>query len=334
MLFVKPLTEAEKLTLTDAHKYHPLSWTRLRAHCILLSAQGYKIKEIALILSICRQAVSACIHRWETRGFSGLADERRSGRPAALTKEQENELIEKVIESPRSLKKVQAEFSKLHQIELSIDTLRRICKAAKLSWKRIRKPLKSKRRQEDFEHSENLINQLIEEYKQKNINLLYFDEAGFSLVPCIPYAWQKRGEHIEVPSSKSQNLNVLGFVNRDCEFDSYVFTGSITTEVVIDCFDMIAAKANIHEPTVVLVDNAPIHTADRFDQKSIDWCRQGLVVIPISKYSPELNIIETVWRKIKYEWMPFSAYESFKSLKESLIDILKNIGTEFKVQFC
>ena len=46
-----------------------------------------------------------------------------------------------------------------------------------------------------------------------------------------------------------------------------------------------------------------------------------------------VNIIEIVWRKIKYEWMPFSAYESFRNLKESLFDILANIGKSYTVNF-
>ena len=85
MLFAKSLTEAEKVTLSDAHKYHPLSWTRIRAHSVLLSAQGYELKEIASICNICRQAASNAIHNWETHGFLGLVDEYRSGRPKVLT---------------------------------------------------------------------------------------------------------------------------------------------------------------------------------------------------------------------------------------------------------
>ena len=50
------------------------------------------------------------------------------------------------------------------------------------------------------------------------IDLCYFDESGFTLEPCVPYAWQPI-ETIEIPSSKSKCFNVLGFVNRDCEFD-------------------------------------------------------------------------------------------------------------------
>jgi transposase len=56
------------------------------------------------------------------------------------------------------------------------------------------------------------------------------------------------------------------------------------------------------------------------------------ITIPITPYSPELNIIE-IWRKIKYEWLPFSAYESFQSLKDALFEVLANIGKSYTIKF-
>ncbi|HIP82463.1 MAG TPA: IS630 family transposase, partial [Desulfocapsa sulfexigens] len=53
----------------------------------------------------------------------------------------------------------------------------------------------------------------------------------------------------------------------------------------------------------------------------------------IPPYSPELNKIEILWRKIKYEWLNFSAYNSFKPLKDSLNYILSNIGQEYQIIF-
>ena len=333
MLFCSRLKKEEELTLREMYRYHPLSMTRIRAHCILLSNKHYQIEDIAKICDISRQAVSLAIHAWNNIGLSGLVDKHRSGRPKRLTQEQEIIVIEEVKNSPRSLKTVLNSLSQLHHIEISLDVLRRLCKSAKLSWKRVRKSLKSKRNQEEFETSKNLINQLVESVKKGEIHLRFFDEAGFSLVPSIPYAWQKLGEHIELPSSKSKSLNVLGCVSTECEFDSIVVEGSVTSDVLIHYFDEISARCNIDKPTVIVVDNAPTHTSHKFDKKTSEWCAKGLVVVPLSRYSPELNIIEIVWRKIKYEWMPFSAYESINSLTESLCDILGNIGEKFNIHF-
>ena len=111
MLFVTTLTEAEEATLKDAYKYHPKLWTGIRAHCILLSNQDYKLSEIASIHTICRQAVSNAIYAWENVGLIGLMDEHRSGRPKKIPPEKVEELMHDIKESPRSLKRVLAEFS-------------------------------------------------------------------------------------------------------------------------------------------------------------------------------------------------------------------------------
>ena len=89
----------------------------------------------------------------------------------------------------------------------------------------------------------------------------------------------------------------------------------------------------LQRPTTLIIDNASIHTSNEFKENIKDWKKQGLSIVPIAPYSPELNIIEIVWRKIKYEWMPFSVYESFQKLKESLFEILANIGKSHVIEF-
>ena len=47
MLYVKPLTKAEIVTLQEMHKNHPTYSVRVRAHAILMSYMGHRIQEIA-----------------------------------------------------------------------------------------------------------------------------------------------------------------------------------------------------------------------------------------------------------------------------------------------
>jgi len=69
---------------------------------------------------------------------------------------------------------------------------------------------------------------------------------GFTLEPCAPYAWQETGKTIEIPSAKSRRLNVLGFVSRECHFESYVIEGSVNSEVVISCFNEFSKNLKRH----------------------------------------------------------------------------------------
>ena len=262
-----------------------------------------------------------------------MLDKPRSGRPRLLSNEAETDAIVRVNQSPRSLKKVLAKLTTDLNLAVSpsVSTLKRICKRAKLTWKRVRKSLRSKRDPHLFEQSRQQLATLIEQSKQKEIDLFYFDESGFTLEPCVPYAWQPRGETIEVPCAKSKRLNVLGFVNRECAFTSVVFEGTVTTAVVVASIDHFIST--LQRQTALVMDNASIHKSFEFQENIERWQQQGLTIVNIAPYSPELNIIEILWRKIKYEWMPFSAYESFRNLKESLFEILANIGKSYTVNF-
>jgi DDE superfamily endonuclease len=50
-------------------------------------------------------------------------------------------------------------------------------------------------------------------------------------------------------------------------------------------------------------------------------------------YAPELNLIEILWRFMKYYWLPFSAYASFQCLYEAIEQILTRVGTEYTIAF-
>jgi len=313
------------------HIKHPLHLSRKRAHALLLSHQGMTVPMICLIYNVCRQTVSTWFTKWNQKGICGLVDDSGRGRRPLLTDNQKNDVVNKVKKSPRSLKSVLSEIEAELDIVLSMDTLKLICKQAGLVWKRVRKSLRKKRNQEDFDAAKAELEEFIQQHKENEINLCYFDESGFTLEPCVPYAWQQTGETIEIPSSKSKRLNVLGFVNRDCEFTSYVFEGGVNSSVVIACID--AFSQQIDKPTTLIIDNASTHTSHEFNENLEKWKERKLSIYRIPPYSPELNIIEIVWRKIKYEWLPFSAYESYLSLKQELFNVLSNIGKTHCIEF-
>jgi len=331
MLYIKKLTLEEIVALEEMHKSHPLHLSRNRAHCLLLSNSGYSVPMICSAYNICRQTVYTLFSKWDAEGLSGLVDRKGRGRPCVLTEEQKIIVIKHIEKSPRSLKKVLADLEQEFGIPLSIDIIKSICKAAGLVWKRVRKSLRSKRDQIKFDAATEEIKAFIQQHKDGLIDLSYFDQSGFTLEPCVPYAWQFVNTTIEVPSSKSKRLNVLGFVNRDCKFDSFVFEGTITSAVVVECFNWYANK--IEKPTTLVIDNASIHTSDEFNSNIKDWEEKGLTIYRLPTYSPELNIIEIVWRKIKYDWLPFDAYKSYADLKRELFDVLANIGISYNIAF-
>ncbi len=164
------------------------------------------------------------------------------------------------------------------------------------------------------------------------LDLAYFDGSGFNLWAKVVYAWQKRGERITIPVSKGRSQNVLGFMWHRCQkFESFVFEGAIDSNVVIGCFDLIAHR--IERQTVVVIDNAPIHRSEEFEEKIEKWAKLGLKIYYLPTYCPSLNKIEMLWKKIKYEWLPWEAYGSYKNLCEELDKVLSEIGSKYQITF-
>ena len=109
-------------------------------------------------------------------------------------------------------------------------------------WKRVRKSLKSKRDEEEFEQCQWEIEELQEKADEGLIDLRYFDIAGISLDPVVPYAWHLEKTTIEIAAARSKRLNILGFMNTDNELHSFVFEGSINSHLVIECFNLFCEK--------------------------------------------------------------------------------------------
>src|SRR6266478_5677461 len=118
---------------------------RSRAHSLLLSAAGTPIQTIANAYQVHRVTVSAWIKKWEHHGVQSLHDQPRRGRPTKLTPDEQALAQQYIKEEPRSLKGVVERLAHKTEKRLSLSTLKRLAKKARLRWKRVRKSLKSLR---------------------------------------------------------------------------------------------------------------------------------------------------------------------------------------------
>ena len=85
--------------------------------------------------------------------------------------------------------------------------------------------------------------------------------------------------------------------------------------------------------TVVVLDNAPIHRSKAFQNKIAEWSKKKLKIFWLPTYSPQLNLIEILWRFMKYEWIESQAYTSWNNLVEYVENILKDFGTKYTINF-
>ena len=84
---------------------------------------------------------------------------------------------------------------------------------------------------------------------------------------------------------------------------------------------------------MVVVDNASIHRSEALQEELPKWEKEGLWVFYLPQYSPQLNLIEILWRFIKYEWSAFWAYTSFDHLVQYVEGVIRDFGDKYKINF-
>lgn len=216
-------------------------------------------------------------------------------------------------------------------VKISKGMLKRFLRSMGYSWKRFRKNLKSKQDSEVYEIKQAKLESLIKLYQSNFIDLYFGDESGFNMQGTVPYGWQPKGEYIQITPSKTQTMQVFGLLSLSNHLQAYSCKGSVTSLTIMGFLDDFVTK--IKRPTVVVLDNAPVHHSDEFKDKVEEWEEKGLQIFYLPKYSPHLNPIEILWRKMKYEWIQYESIHTQKDLELGIERILRAVGKDFIINF-
>ena len=300
-----------------------------RAQAILLLFEDReRFDDVAKILRVHVNTVRNWAARWIDEGSDGLYDLEGRGAKPTFSEADEKIILECLEIERRSLRKLAEMVEERTGKKAHIETFRGILKKLGKIWKRQRKIPKGQPDPDEYEQAKEDVEELKRMACDGEFDLYYFDESGVSLDPCVPYAWQDSGRAgtLGIPASRSKRINILGFMDwTGKKLTSFEYEGSVNSDVIIDVMDEFCESLN--NPAVVVVDNASIHKSKAVTARMEQWERQGLTFYFLSKYSPELNLIEILWRKIKYEWIPNSAYQSMDLLRSAISYILGSFGS-------
>lgn len=176
---------------------------------------------------------------------------------------------------------------------------------------------------------------LLGEYEQLSesgaIDLYYGDEAGVGLEPNVPYGWQFGDEAVSMPSEKGFGINCFGLFTRSNKNWTAVSEKAIDAAFVVEQLERFSFS--LERLTVVVLDNARIHTGKKMGERIGAWQQRGMFVFYLPTYSPHLNIAETVWRKLKYEWLSAADYESKGHLQYAVRQALSAFGKSLRIRF-
>jgi transposase len=331
MRFIRDLSRETEKMLERIYRQSKHHQVRSRAQCLILSFRGVRIKQLMAIFGVSRKTIHNWLTSWEDEKLVGIYNRSGRGRKPIFKHSQQEQIKEWVKESPKNLKKVLIKVEKEWEINVSKPTIKRILKKFDYRWKRMKRGLAGKPVTWEYELKLERLNELKEQEKKGEIDLRYLDETGFTLTPYIPYAWQEKGEVISLKSSQSKRLNVVGIINKKNEFFYEAYTGNSNSDTLIKFLDKFSN--NLKQRTTVVMDQAPIHTSDKFLAKLPEWKSKNLEIFWLPTYSPKLNLIEILWKFIKYEWIEIEAYENWNSLVKYVKNVLNNVGSQYVINF-
>lgn len=191
--------------------------------------------------------------------------------------------------------------------------------------------MKDKETEAVYQHKVEILSQLERLSEQGLIDLCYGDESRVSIEPCIPYGWQFADEEVSMPTAKGSGLNCFALLHRNNRCLIETCEQTITGQFIFERLEEFSV--GLKKLTVVVLDNARIHTSQIIKERIKVWQHRGLYIFYLPRYAPHLNIVEILWRKLKYEWLSPVDYQSKENLFYRIRLALKAVGQTLFIQF-
>jgi len=169
-----------------------------------------------------------------------------------------------------------------------------------------------------------------EQAERGEITLAYVDETGFALAKPNRSAWTAVGKCHKIDANRGKRLNVIGAMLSTGDLFS-VALWQTTNSLLFTGFLGLLMNY-VGKPLTVILDNASFHKAKAVQPMLKVLAKKRLKLYFLPPYSPELNRIEKLWHKVKYELMEFKTRNA-KTLEEDVRKILDSFGSDYVMTF-
>jgi hypothetical protein len=163
------------------------------------------------------------------------------------------------------------------------------------------------------------------------IDLFYGDESRVSSEGNVSYGWQFPDEQVCVYVEKAYKVNIWGLISRTSTCHWAMTVKNINAQFVMEQLESLSLTIKIE--TFIVLDNASFHHAGLFRDRLPILQQRGLFLFFLPTYSPDLNLAETMWRKLKMEWLVAEDYLERDSLLYAVNRCMANVGTNLKIKF-
>lgn len=319
------LTSEELQELRTAHKEvlkHKEGRKAYRINAIILLGSGWTTEEVAEALLLDEETLRSYVKKYRENGFTGLIETFHLGGFSKLSTEQISQLCVELDKNIYTRTKdiclyVQTQFGHTYTVSGMTDLLHRL--------EYVYKKPKLVPAQPDLEAQELFLKQFNDFLANKRADeAIFFVDAMHPVHNTVAsYGWIRKGSQKEFKSNSGrQRLNIHGAMNAQT-FETTIIASedSINSESTLLLFEHLEKLYPLATFIYVILDNAKYHFSKAV-QEWLKGSRIKLVLLPT--YSPELNLIERLWKIFKKRVMYNKYYKTFEAFKAACFNFFKN----------
>ena len=322
------ITKSEQAVLRVERYLHPHPMVQRKMETLWLKSQGVDDKTILRLASISRATLFRYYNDYREGGTEKLK-EVNFHQPRSKLEEHRSSLEEHFFKNPpATVKQARDEIEKLTGIKRSETQVRRFlhklgCRPRKIGMI----PAKADAEQQE-EFLEKKLNPVLDEAKNSERKVFFVDAAHFVLAPFLGFRWSIKRLFIKAPAGRKR-FNVLGAL--DAITHELV---SITNDTYINAqsvCDLLWALHGLHPnmPITLVLDNARYQKCKLVSELAE---RLGIDLLYLPPYSPNLNIIERLWKFVKKNCLYSKYYPDFDTFKQAISSCLLHTRDEHKKQ--
>ena len=156
--------------------------------------------------------------------------------------------------------------------------------------------------------------------------MYFIDAAHFVHSAFLGFLWSFSRIFLRAPSGR-RRFNVLGALHATTHaLVTYCNEGYINAQSVCTLLTDVA-KASAGKAISVVLDNARYQRCKLVMAKAEEL---GIELIFLPPYSPNLNLIERLWKFVKKEALYSKYYETFDNFQNAIEDVLANTDKKHK----
>lgn len=319
--------------LQQAYATHTTRLIR-RIHALLELADGKTVWETAQLLGIGEQTVRDWLHAFVLNGVASLFYRPHAGRPAKLTETQRHELRELLLAGPEASGYPTACWTTvliadLIHLRFKVDYapryLSHLLDTLGFSFQKAKFTSDHLNDEEALLWLEETWPEILRVAKDKHAVILFGDEASFAQWGSLGYTWALKGVQPTVKTTGIRKAyRVFGLL--DCFGGTLYFQGldgKFNTESYFAFLEGVLAHFTGH--LILIQDNAPYHVS-RPLRAFYNAHSDRLTVYQLPAYSPDLNPIEYLWKKVKKEATHLRYFPLFADLIAEVTKTLKRLA--------